>query len=243
MACRASLPLSLASPTRFLTRRHIFRLLMLHSKYLLSLALFLFISGCSSMNLPIDEQALINDIKAKYQGEILTPEDLNTDAAFTNRLPPIWGFNVRSFRQDGSFSLDREFYKFKNENDGSTVFEHFIESEVKIEETGHQLVLRDKRAYFKYSTSSDMNYLSTFNECEFKLGTCTYQSVIGKQKKVKTSFNNGVWTTEYEGFRNSKMIATKIYHKSGLLIFRSLKGIIRGKVTYSNREVFEADNL
>jgi hypothetical protein len=193
--------------------------------------------------LPIDERALINDIKARYQGEILVPEDLKKGTVTTYSFPPVWGFNVRNFSQDGSFSLDREFYRFKNEDRGSTIFEHFIESEGNIEKTGRQIILKNMIAYRKYDSSSDLNYLSAFNECEFKLGTCTYKSASGKDKKVKTYFENGVWTTEYEGFRNSKLIATKIYHKSGLLIFRSLKGLIRGNTSYSNREAFEANSL
>ncbi|MBO9492370.1 hypothetical protein J7384_18555 [Endozoicomonas sp. G2_1] len=217
---------------------------MLHSKSILSFVLVLFISGCSSVVLPIDERALINDIKAKYQGEILAPEDLKKGDITTYSFPPVWGFNVRSyFSRDGSFSLDREFYRFKNEDRGSTIFEHFIESEGDIEKTGRQIILKNRIAYRKYDSSSDLNYLSTFKECEFKLGTCTYKSASGKDKKVKTYFENGVWTSEYEGFRNSKLIETKIYHKSGLLIFSSYKGLIRGNTSYSNREAFEANSL
>ncbi|WMN60495.1 hypothetical protein NI389_03555 [Pseudoalteromonas xiamenensis] len=171
---------------------------------------------------------------------ILQPSEFDTISTSVPKLKEKFGYLVKQYYLKGEVDIEREYYVLYKTENSTHYFRHFND---KRQPTGVEMKLDNKVMFLKLTENGNFDsYMSHFNECEFVIGKCQYETYSGKTE-IETVFDNGVWITKFNGVGLRKKTMKRIYDKNGILIFRSIHGYIMGKETYSERIAFEPEAI
>jgi len=158
----------------------------------------------------------LQDILARYQGEILQPGD---EKAFDySDLTIGYQYSLQNItkNKDGSLDapstlrltkIDRDDYYFSTIGDDGNI------------KTENIVVWKNGVMYF-VADSGSIRPRGSDSKCKFVVGVCSYASVSDSKEEINTVYESGVWIRSVPGFGHSRRLMKEVYDKNGVLLYQ-----------------------